>query len=202
MTSPIESALQERIDAYLQRLRQALAALPPGEIAEIIREIHGHIIERAEATESLDEKKLNDILCALGNPEDIGSLYHSRAMVARARSSRSPPLILRTTVIWAGKSMGGLAAALFALFGWVSGLCCLVGAILKLIRPERVGLWIGPHTWNLSMGYLSPAERVREHAHEVLGWWLIPVMLIVGPLVLIVTTVIVRWALQFAFPRG
>jgi hypothetical protein len=72
---------------------------------------------------------------------------------------------------------------------------------MKVIIPERGGLWVGPHTWNLSMGYLTAAERARDHSHEILGRWLIPSMLIVGPLILVVTTIVVRWALRFAFPR-
>jgi uncharacterized membrane protein len=202
MKGPLDSALQGRIDAYLARLRRALVDVPPEDISEIVREFHGHILERAEATDPLNEAALNRILDALGNPEDIGSLYQSRVMVARARASASPLLILMTTLRWAGKSLSGLAAFFFGLFGYTSGLCCLVGAIMKVIRPERVGLWIGPHTWNLSMGYLTVAERARDHAHEVLGWWLIPVMLIVGPLILILTTLILRWTLRFAFRRS
>ena len=199
MTSLDDPVLKGRIDAYLTRLRRALVNLPPAEVAEIVREIHGHIVERVESTDSPNEAALTRILGALGNPEDIGSLYQSRAMVARARASTSPLLILRTTVRWAAKSIAGLAMSIFALFGYANGISWLIGATMKVIRPDRVGLWVGPHTWNLSMGSLTLAERTREHATEVLGWWFIPVMLIVGPLILIVTTVIVRWALRFAF---
>jgi hypothetical protein len=202
MTSPIDAALQGQMDAYLKRLRQALAALPPEEVAEIVREIHGHIVERTESTQPLNEAALTRILSALGNPEDIGSLYQSRAMVARARASASPLLILWTTVRWAAKSIAGLAMSLFALFGYTFGVCWLVGATLKFFHPDRVGLWIGPHMWNLSMGSLTAAERQREHATEVLGWWLVPIGFIAGPLILILTTLILRWALRFAFPKS
>jgi uncharacterized membrane protein len=202
MTSSIDPALQERIDAYLMRLRRALVDVPPEEISEIVRELQGHILERAEATDPLNEAALTRILDALGNPEDIGSLYHSRAMVARARASTSPLLILMTTLRWAGKSLGGLAAFSFGLFGYTVGICSVVGAILKWFHPDRVGLWVGPQIWNLSMGVLTVAERAREHAHEVLGWRLIPIGLIVGPVILILTTLILRWTLRFAFRRN
>jgi uncharacterized membrane protein len=105
MKRPLEPALQRRIDAYLKRLRQALGELPATEASDIEREIRGHILERIESMGAIDEAALTVILEALGNPEDIGALYRSRAMVARARSSRSPLLILRTTVVWAGKSL-------------------------------------------------------------------------------------------------
>ena len=202
MTNPIDSASQERIDAYLKRLRQALAALPSEEIDEIVREIHGHIVERAESMDALDEAALTRTLSALGNPEDIGSLYQSRAMVARARASTSPFLILKTTIRWAGMSLVGLVTCLFGVFGYVMGIGSFVTTILKVLHPDRVGLWIGPHRWDLSMGVLTAAEQGRAHAQEVLGWWLIPFGLFTGPLILILTTLILRWALRFAFPTA
>ncbi|HTB68541.1 MAG TPA: hypothetical protein VK727_20140 [Steroidobacteraceae bacterium] len=201
MTNPIDSASQERIDAYLKRLRHALRALPPDEIAEIVREIRGHIVERAEATDSLSEAALTRILAALGNPEDIASLYQSRALVARARASTSPLLILMTTIRWAGMSLVGFVACLFGVLGYVFGLSFLASPILKMLYPDRVGLWVGPNYWNLSLGALSAAERARDHATEVLGWWLVPIGLVAGPLTLILTTLILRWALRFAFPK-
>jgi uncharacterized membrane protein len=201
MTSMDDPVLKGRIDAYLTRLRRALVNLPAAEVAEVVREIHGHIVERAESTAAFNEAALTHILTALGNPEDIGSLYQSRAMVARARASTSPLLILRTTVRWAGKSIAGLAMALFALFGYAFGFSWLLGAVLKFFDPDRVGLWVGPQVWNLSMGSLTVAERQREHATEVLGWWLVPIGFIAGPLILILTTLILRWALRFAFPK-
>jgi hypothetical protein len=201
MTSPIDPTLQRQIDAYLARLRQALVGLPPQEIAEIVREIHGHILERAESMDPLIEAGLAGILGALGDPQDIGSLYQSRAMVARARASTSPWLILRTTVRWAGKSIAGLLMSFFAIFGYTFGVCWIVGAVLKFFDPDRVGLWVGPQSWDMSLGTLTVAERTREHATEVLGWWLVPIGLIAGPLTLIITTLILRWALRFAFPK-
>ncbi|HEV2703235.1 MAG TPA: hypothetical protein VGV09_16530, partial [Steroidobacteraceae bacterium] len=49
-------------------------------------------------------------------------------------------------------------------------------------------------------GVLSAAEQGRAHAHEVLGSSLIPFSLIAGPLILAITTLVVRWALRFAVP--
>jgi hypothetical protein len=201
MTSPIDSALQERIEAYLTRLRHALGALPPEEVAEIVREIRGHIVERAESTDPLNVAALKGILSALGNPEDIASLYQSRAMVARARASTSPLLILTTTIRWAGMSLVGLVTCLFGLIGYVLGIGFLVSPILKMLHPDRVGLWVGPHRWDLSLGALSAAEQGQANAHELLGWWLVPFGLIAGPLILVATTLILRWALRFAFPK-
>jgi uncharacterized membrane protein len=199
MTGQIDPVLQERIDAYLKRLRQALGALPPEEIADIVREIRGHIIERAEATASLNQEALTRILNALGDPDDIAALYQSRAMVARARASTSPSLILMAAIRWAGMSVIGLVTFVFGVFGYVMGIGLFVTALLKVLYPDRVGVWVGPHGWDFSMGVLSAAEQGRAHAHEVLGSSLVPVALLAGPIILIITTVLLRWALRFAF---
>jgi uncharacterized membrane protein len=201
MSIPIEPALQRRIDDYLTRLRRALVDLPPEEVAGIVREIHGHIVERAESMDLVDDAALTRILGALGNAQDIGSLYQSRAMVARARTSGSPLLILMTTIRWAGMSLAGLVSCMFGVFGYVMGIGFFVTSVLKVFHPDRVGLWVGPHRWDLSMGTLTAAEQSRDHAQEVLGWWLVPFGLIAGPLILIVTTLLLRWALRFAFPK-
>ena len=89
--------------------------------------------------DSLDEAALTRILNALGNREDIGSLYQSRAMVGRARASTSPLLILRTTVRWAERASRASLVSLFALFGYVNGVLCLVGAAMKVISPGACG---------------------------------------------------------------
>ncbi len=54
--------LKRRIDAYLSELRRCLGELPPEEVDEILQEIRGHILERAEASGELTEKRLVAIL--------------------------------------------------------------------------------------------------------------------------------------------
>lgn len=79
------------VDAYSLRLRAALRGLPDSEIEEILREIRGHILERQEGEG--DSERLLKILRELGSPEDIGALYRTEALVARARTTFSPALI-------------------------------------------------------------------------------------------------------------
>ena len=79
--------LQPKIDAYLTQLRRSLSELPPDEVSEILREIRGHILERAEASGELTEERLVAILKALGRPEQIAPLYQADALVARARTA-------------------------------------------------------------------------------------------------------------------
>lgn len=197
--SPIEPMLQGRIDAYMMRLRKSLGGLPAEEVSEIVREIRGHLVERVEEMHPVNDEVLSQFLLGFGSPENIASLYETRAMVARARVSASPVLILRAAIRWAARSVIGLGVSLLALFGYSLGLGFLACAIWKPFHPDRVGLWVGPHRFNLSLGMLTAAEQAHDQAREILGWWLIPIGLTVGPLILILTTMILRWMLQFAF---
>ena len=82
--------LQRRIDSYLAELRRCLGELPPEEVHEILQEIRGHILERAEASGELTEDRLVGILKALGRPEEIAPLYHVDSVVARAGAASRP----------------------------------------------------------------------------------------------------------------
>jgi hypothetical protein len=39
------------------------------------------------------------------------------------------------------------------------------------------------------------------HAQELLGWWIIPIGLSGGIVIILVTTLVLRWLLRFALPR-
>lgn len=189
--------MQARIDAYLMNLRRTLGELPPEEVNEILREIRGHILERAEAAGDLSDERLVAILKALGRPEDIGPLYQAESLIARARSSFSPSLILRTTLRWAMVSVFGCVAFLAGMFGYLTAAALFVIAVLKPIFPDRVGAWLGPH--GFSMGMMGIDEGAGSV--EVLGWWIIPVSLIGGVAFLVGTSRFLRWLLRFAVRR-
>jgi uncharacterized membrane protein len=189
MTHP--DRLQTRIDAYLMQLRRSLGELPPDEVADILQEIRGHILERAESAGELTDERLVGILRALGRPEDIAPLYQAEALMARARTSFSPMLLLRGALRWAMLSVKGFAIFVFALVGYGIALGFLAGGFGKMIFPHQVGAWVSP-------GSFSIGTTTSDVARDVLGWWLVPVGLIVGTIALILTTWVVRWSLGFA----
>lgn len=185
---------QAAIDSYLMNLRRCLGQLPTEEINDILREIRGHILERAEASGEMTDANIVAILKALGKPEDIAPLYHSEALVARARSSFSPVLIVQTVFRWATISIWGFVTFMAGLVGYSLGFGLLVTALLKPFFPDRVGLWIYDDNVQLGM-QSSPA------AGELLGWWIIPFGLLFGAVFLVLTTRLLRWALRFASRR-
>ncbi|HEY6148353.1 MAG TPA: DUF1700 domain-containing protein [Thermoanaerobaculia bacterium] len=191
MNTSHSERLQTRIDAYLMRLRRSLGELPPDEVADILREIRGHILERAEASGDMSEERLVAILKTLGRPEDIAPLYQAEALMARARTSYSPTLLLRSALRWGMLSVWGIAIFLAGLFGYGISLALFLSGFGKMIAPDKVGAWVTP-------GGFSIGAMNNPAAHEVLGWWLVPVGLAVGAIGLVATTWVLRWALGFA----
>jgi len=186
--------LQARIDTYLMKLRRSLGELPPEDVNDILREIRGHILERAENGGQLTNEKLVQILRDLGEPEEIGPLYQREASVARARSSLSPSLILRATMRWGMNSILGFAVFVAGLFGYGLAGGLIVSAFLKPFDPEHVGAWLTGS--GFTIGTLSHPTHP-----DLLGWWIIPVGLVVGATLLVATTRFLRWTLRFAIRR-
>lgn len=187
---------QGEVDIYLAALRTQLADLPAGDVEEILRELRGHIAERAaEGDSQRNGMPIAQILRELGTPEHIGSLYRSDALVAHARAGFSPLLIIRTTIRWASKTVVGFFAFLAGAVGYALGAALIACAVMKPLMPAYVGLWIGPH------GMLLGAELPKPQGPELLGWWVIPYGLGVGLAFILGTTVFLRWMLRFA-PRA
>jgi uncharacterized membrane protein len=188
---------QAEIESYLAALRQQLAGLPAQDIEEILRELRGHIAERAAtAAQSAEQGRMpvGQILRQLGTPEQIGSLYRADVTLERARASFSPALIIRTTLRWARGTLMGFLTFLTGAVGYAFGVSLIVCAILKPFFPAYVGLWLNPH------GMVLGAEVPKPHGHELLGWWLVPYGLGVGAAFILGTTVFLRWMLRFV-PR-
>jgi uncharacterized membrane protein len=183
--------LQQKIDSYLMQLRRSLGELPPEEVSEILQEIRGHILERAESSGELTEERLVAILKALGKPEEIAPLYQAESAVAMARSSLSPTVVLRGAMRWAMVSVRGFLLFVLGLIGYGIAFGWIVGAIGKIIAPDKFGAWLGPGTFAIGTNE-NPAN------HEVLGWWLIPVGLTLGTVFLVGTTRVLRWTLKFS----
>jgi uncharacterized membrane protein len=183
--------LQRRIDSYLAELRRCLGELSPEEVHDILQEIRGHILERAEASGELTEERLVEILKALGRPEEIAPLYQVDSVVAKARGSLSPRLVMRGIHRWSVVSGWGLVLFVLGIVGYSTGFSLMLSALAKIIAPDQVGAWVGA-------GHFSIGTNSDLGARDVLGWWLVPIGLAVGALIVVGTTRLLRWTLRFA----
>ncbi len=209
--------ITQAIDQYCVRLRRALRGVPSGERDEIVEEVRSHLLERIESEQHMTEEAVSRVISATGDPKELAKEYEMQAMFRQAATSRSPWLLLHTTLRWAMTGGAGIAAFFVTVLGYGCGAVFYLCALLKPFFPSRIGLWLAPeHTlsfgyWN---GHLSGTEvygvSVRPPAsfvlgtlgptegpiRELLGPWLIPIGVVCGALLLLVTTLFARWFIR------
>ena len=184
---------EAQINDYLARLRASLFGMTVSEREDIVEEIRMHIRERS----SNSAANLDSVLAGLGSRELLAEQYRTGMLVQRARTSRSPLLILHAALRWATTGVEGFIVFVIAIVGYATGGAFLLLALLKPFFPQYTGLWVGPHEFNFSFRMGATMTNPAAPVHEVLGWWLIPVCLIAGSLGLALTTKL----LQFLFRR-
>jgi len=86
-------------------------------------------------------------------------------------------------------------------YGLSGGL--VVIAVLKIAWPRGTGLWEshgpGDH-WGLSLS-ASSGNTTPQNSHDVLGWWLVPIGLVLGTALLYGTYRFGAWAMRLLWPR-
>ncbi len=210
----------EAVERYLETLRRALGGLPAAERDEIVLEMRTHLLERIE--DAADPGTVDAVLAAVGDPKELAAQYRTQTMLRRAAASRSPILLLRTTLRWATTGVAGIFAFLLAVAGYGTALVFYLSALMKPFFPARIGLWLGPGS-ALTFGYWNgglPAEAFgtalgspgfcvlckvgpsAEPLRELLGVWLIPIGIVSGLAFGLATTRGVRWFIARFGLRG
>ncbi len=82
-----------------------------------------------------------------------------------------------------------------AVFGYAFGGGFVLCGVLKPIFPARTGVWLQDGRI-VTSGTL--VEIPPPPAHEVLGLWYIPLVLVIGSLTLLLTTYLIRTLLRLS----
>jgi hypothetical protein len=128
------------------------------------------------------------VLARLGSPEHLASLYAAERLLVRAERGGSPWLLATALLRWASVSAAGylLAAGFF------------IAALVKPFAPGRVGLWRTADALSLHLGLAGgPAPR----GEELLGWWIVPIGLLLGAAAAWLTARLARWAIRRFRPQ-
>lgn len=189
------------VNDYLAQLRTALTGVTLSEREDIVEEIRMHIRERlADPQAGLDA-----VLAGLGPADELAQQYRTGMLVQRARTSRSPFVILRAALRWATMGIEGFVVFVVALVGYFTGGAWILLALIKPFLPQYTGLWVGPNQFGFSVRFGATMTNPASPVHEVLGWWLIPICLVLGSLSLVLTTKLLqylmgrfRWRVPFA----
>jgi hypothetical protein len=191
------NAAEEKIESYLVRLRAHLRGLSSEDIHDIIEELRSHIVDKAKVGGGLAAERVDAALEALGKPEDLASEYMADAILARAESSRSPLRILASLFRWATLSIAGCFVLIGSLLGYFLGCALILCALLKPFHPHSAGLWryqdsTGGWVLSLRLGFGS----VPAGSHDLLGWWIVPIGLLVGFVLIMLTTRLAIWCVR------
>ena len=191
------SDAQQKIEAYLGRLRQRLRGMNEDDLRDIVEEIRSHITDKASAGGVVTAAAVDSAIARLGTPEELASQYTTDDLLARAEVSRSPLRILEGLFRWASLSVAGFFVLMGSLLGYFLGATLVLSALLKTIHPRTAGLWLlpsGPDDYELSlrMGF----GTVPVGGRELLGWWIVPAGLFFGCGLLVLTTRVALWCVR------
>ena len=187
----------EKIESYLGKLRARLRGVGSEEVKDIIEELRSHILEKSTVNGQLGARDVDATIAGLGNPEDLASEYMTDAALARAEVSHSPIQILASLFRWASLSVAGFFVLISSLVGYFLGAAFILPAVLKPVHPQSAGLWSS----NDSSGDLKLSLRLGfgnapASGHDVLGWWIVPIGLVVGFGLVMLTTRFAIWCVR------
>ncbi len=178
------------VERYLLRFRMALGKTPETEKNEIVSDIRSHIAERVDESDRPAGETVTKTLEALGSPESLAQTYRAEGLRNRAAAGFSPWLLLRATFAWALAGIEGFLALMAVFCGYASALSFLACAVLKPFFPDLVGMWVDPPLFTFGMHPGLHAPR------ELLGYWIIPVSLVMGAALFVLTTKFGKWLLR------
>jgi hypothetical protein len=190
---PKANAPQPLLDKYLHDLEAGLRLLSAEETREIVDEIRSHVFDSAGEAGQLSAAAVEESLARLGPARELASRYVMQNMAARAHSSGSHWLALRTIYGWAKLSVAGFGAFIVTLIGYSLAGVFAYAALAKPFAPRRIGLWRLPEPNDLS---ISLGAVDNPGARELLGWWLIPVGIALASAFFFLTQRFVMWALR------
>ncbi len=197
MTFTAES--QKIIEEYLVALRKQLRELIDDDVNDIVEEIRFHIVDKS--SDDASPEIVLATLTALGTPEELAGRYRTDELMRRAQSSRSPVTRLQSLFHWATLSMAGVIVFAISVIGYCLGGGLVIAGVLKILNPHNTGLWKTHYpdgSWSLGAGSGSQPG----HGKELLGWWLVPIGLILGSVLLLLTFQFGDWCLRrFWRPR-
>jgi len=193
---------QQAIDSYLASLRRELRDLMEEDMNDIVSEIGAHILDKTTA--GADPEQVEQTLAALGAPRELAARYCTEEMLRRAEAHRSGAQKARIAVRWAFVVLAIAALVAVSAAGYGLGGLLVIAGIAKVMWPHGTGLWEtkGPgDTWGLGLSGGSGNTPPSANAHDILGWWLLPLGFIVGPAIIFFTWRLGKWSVRKLFRR-
>jgi hypothetical protein len=167
--------------------------------------VESHIRDRVAQVDAMPNERdaLERVLTELGPPLRIAQAYAAEQTMEEAAATGRIVPIARAIFHVAATGLVGFAAAFGLLTGYLIGAGFIIVAALKPIFPNNTGLWVRdgyPRTF----GTMWPAPTDAE---LIGGYWVIPIALIIGLVILVAThraarALVRRWRERRAVMRA
>jgi hypothetical protein len=185
---------QKRIEQYLDTVRAGLHGAGEQDSQEFLEELRGHVQEKLSARE-MTPLAVEKVLAELGDPRELAGEYKTNALLARIEGSRSPLRILPILIRWAGLSITGVFVLLGAISGYLFGGVLFACALLKPFHPHTAGLWaFHDATGDLTLSFRLGLANPPTGAHELLGWWIVPMGVLAAVGLVLSTSHLALWS--------
>jgi hypothetical protein len=174
---------EARINGYLFVLERSLKTfLRPDAVRDAVREIDSHLRERVMSADPMPNEReaLERILTGLGTPLRVAQAYSTERTIDEAVTTGRFVAIVRAVGHLALTTVTGFFAALGLLTGYLASIAFIALAFLKPVFPNNVGIWVhdaAPGEWSVNLGASFPGA---PHQHVAGGYWVIPLSLLIG----------------------
>jgi len=188
---------EARVNGYLFVLQRSLKTFLPAEsVRDAVREIESHLRERIAAADGSPNEReaIERILAELGPPLRVAQAYSAERVIDEAVTTGRFVPMLRAIWHMAVSTVTGFFAAMFAFVGYLAGAISIIIAFLKPFFPNNVGFQF---VHRIPVGFAAqfpvpPGTDLRG------GYWVIPVALLFGMGLLVLThrgarTYLARW---------
>jgi uncharacterized membrane protein len=182
-----------RVNGYLFVLERSLATFLSREtVRDVLREIDSHLRDRIAAAEPVPDERasLEKILGELGPPQRVAQAYSVERTVDEAVVTGKIWAIARAVWHVAMSGVSGFLAGLGLFIGYATGAGFVILGAMKPIFPDNVGIWVGGASIaeGVDIGWRAGLNiTASSHAHNVGGYWVIPIFLAAGLGLLVLT---------------
>lgn len=173
-----------RVRGYLHILERSIRASATAPLAaDAVREVESHIRERVAESAGMPNERdaLEAILRRLGSPATVARAYSLEMIMEEAAIGGRLVDVLRSLFHAAATSVGSFLIAVLLFVGYSAGAALIATAALKPIFPNNVGLWVHE---GVSLGAQFPAP---DGVAPLGGYWIVPICLLAGLVILIAT---------------
>ncbi len=176
---------QKVYDDYFKRVKRCIRILSESDQREMMMEINSHIYEATHSAIPVNEvRELVDALENLGAPEEVLLPLVASRKVKQASYSFNPKHIFQALYLNISHGLGFLIVAL----GYLFALCFGSLALFKMISPAHTGLFLK----NGQFFFFGFSGTLPGGLTEVLGYWIIPIVLAVMAALYCLNTLLLR----------